>query len=66
MTEDWETDFQNPPRILPPGCNHCGGKLPEPPVYVRYTVPGYVLEYEYCSDICRHDHKMRLMREAGF
>ena len=46
-------------------CDHCGKALPEVPVYVSYSIPGYVLDYRYCSHICRHDHKMQLMREAG-
>lgn len=69
MTEDWELDFHNPPRIPPPPsdpCDYCGDSLPVKPVYVSYSVPGWVMDYRYCSDDCRYEHKMFLMRSAGF
>lgn len=30
-----------------------------------YTVPGYVYEWFYCSEKCKLDHKMQLLRGSG-
>jgi hypothetical protein len=46
----------------------CCKKPIVPPIQwlkVQYTVPGYVVEYYYCGEICKQDHKLQLMREAG-
>lgn len=48
-------------------CDCCGTKFTQQEGWVKamWTVPGYVLEYYYCSEKCKQDHKLQLMRENG-
>jgi hypothetical protein len=34
-------------------------------VVANWTVPGAVLEYRYCSEQCKENHRLQLIREAG-
>ena len=67
MKEDWEYDFSNPPRIPPPKprCDCCGVALPDGWYKAMYILPGYVMEYYYCSPDCKQVHHLQLIREKG-
>ena len=48
-------------------CDCCGREIkPEDPlIKARYTLPGYVYDYQYCSYAHREDHRLKLIRESG-
>jgi hypothetical protein len=48
-------------------CDCCGTPFTNQHGWVKamWTVPGMVLEYYYCGEKCKQDHKMRLIRESG-
>lgn len=65
---EWETDFSNPPRFPPPVCcDSCFKEITKdmPFIKARYTLPGYVYDYQYCSNECRENHRLKLIRESG-
>lgn len=59
MTEDWELDFSNPPRINPPGattCGHCGDIIHRDTCFKKKYWNGKVADTEhFCDDSC-HQH----------
>lgn len=68
MTNDWELDFMNPPRIPPPiCCDFCFNEITKdtPLIKAMYTLPGYVYDYRYCSHECCENHRLKLIRESG-
>lgn len=66
MTEDWELDFSNPPRIVPTGhCDNCYDRLPQKHVIVQYQLGMFLADYHYCCEDCRWEHKLTLQRESG-
>lgn len=48
-------------------CDCCGAQFTKQDGWVKamYTVPGMVLEYYYCGEKCKQDHRLTLIRGAG-
>ena len=48
-------------------CDCCGDPVTftDAAKKAKYGVPGMVLEYYYCSERCKQDHKMTLLRGSG-
>ena len=46
-------------------CDCCGRPVGTAWVKALYTVPGMVAEYYYCSEKCKADHRLQLIRESG-
>lgn len=46
-------------------CDCCGDPTGDAWVKAQYTVPGYVMEWYYCSVACKEEHRLRLIRESG-
>lgn len=46
-------------------CDCCGDWLTGAVVKARYTLPGIVYDYKYCSEACKHEHHLRLIRNHG-
>ena len=46
-------------------CDCCGKEFSHQWVKARYTLWGYVYDYFYCSDNCKQDHRLKLIRESG-
>lgn len=65
MTEDWEYDYQNPPRILPPvQCDYCLKSVTKPHFVVNHL--GHSSEQmAFCDELCEHSHYLKKLRESG-
>lgn len=47
-------------------CDCCGKEYdPKLPVIVNYQIGAMIAYYYYCSQSCKENHKMQLIREAG-
>jgi ribosomal protein L24E len=67
MAEDWEYDFNNPPRVPPPHyCDRCGQKSALPmPVTVSKYVRNDTKDHKFCSRECHDEFYMDRMRNLG-
>lgn len=46
-------------------CDMCNDYLVGAMVRAVYTLPGYVIQHDYCSESCKAEHRVKLIREAG-
>lgn len=46
-------------------CQCCGDWLVGATVKARYTLPGYVYDYAYCSESCKAEHHLQIIRNHG-
>ena len=46
-------------------CDHCKKPLPERWTVACYQICSLFAQYWYCSEECKQQHKMKLMRESG-
>jgi YHS domain-containing protein len=46
-------------------CDCCGKEFAHQWVKAKYTLPGYLAEYYYCSEKCKQDHRLQLIRSSG-
>lgn len=48
-------------------CDCCGAQYTNQIgwVYACWTLPGYSLSYYYCSERCKAEHRLQLIRGAG-
>lgn len=48
-------------------CDCCGTRFTQQIGWVKavWTLPGMVYEYYYCSEKCKAEHKLQLIRGAG-
>jgi hypothetical protein len=46
-------------------CDCCQDYLVGAKVRAVYTLPGFVIEHDYCSQSCKEEHRIQLIREAG-
>lgn len=74
MTEDWELDFNNLPRIPPPTlvpenlppvqCLHCH-KTAHKPHYVVKHFGQHTKQMAFCDELCHQLHYLQHLRSAG-
>ena len=65
MTEDWELDFSNPPRLLPPvQCDHCLASVTKPHFVVKHIGRG-TKQMAFCDELCEHSYYLTSLRESG-
>ena len=69
MTEDWELDFETPPRIPPPcvtSCAHCGEVLHLNEALHKQYYNGTITDVEhFCSDDCHHIWHIHRLNQVG-
>ena len=69
MSEEWEFDFSNPPRVPPPGttqCAHCGELIHQDDVLVKVYHTGTTTEQEYfCGSDCHQSWYINRLNQMG-
>ena len=67
--QDWEYDFSNPPRIMPPKCSfctQCGDLVHNDDVVIKQFYTGTMTDVRYfCSDRCHHTWYVNRLRQWG-
>ena len=74
MTEDWETDFSNPPQIPPPSlilgnlppvqCEHCLKAAHKPHFVVKHFGRS-TKQMAFCDELCEQMYYLNKLRGLG-
>jgi hypothetical protein len=65
MTEDWELDFNNPPRVLPPvQCEHCLKTAHKPHFVVKHFGHS-TKQLAFCDELCEQMYYLNKLRGLG-